>query len=318
MIKYFFIFVILSALTFFMIGFRGVNALKGIVTGIPDINPCLNVSECRINVSESSINYGVYDPEGQWSSLSTMAFDHEYVQFNTFKVGDIKNFIDQSKAKNRWLMITVEPYVSEDVEKSLLDDIQSGQYDLQISTICSEFSYSQSPVFIRFAHEMEKVTGRYPWAVNDSESYISAYKHFVDLCKIKYANGFYVWSPAGDKNLASYYPGDEFVDYVGVSVYSLPEFDVEYYGNKRSFSENFGEKYERVKNYQKPVIIAELGVTGSVSDQITWMKEIPNTLSDFPLLKTIVYYNSKDNLGAWEDKYGVPDWRLDETIFEGE
>jgi len=34
------------------------------------------------------------------------------------------------------------------------------------------------------------------------------------------------------------------------------------------------------------------------------------------LLRTVVYFNAKDHPGAWPDKYGVPNWTIDPTIFE--
>lgn len=215
-------------------------------------------------------------------------------------------------------MVTVEPYPISTVgtKDSVLSDITNSSYDQTITDICSSFVNSETPVFIRFAHEMERVNGRYPWAINDSSLYKDAYNHFSEVCKKVYTQGFYVWSPAGEKNLKEYFPGFTHVDYVGVSVYALPSFDQDYYGKFRSFTENFGEKYERVKGFEKPVMIAEIGVAADKEIQRKWIREMTENTKQFPLLKTIVYFNAKDNEGAWEAKYGIPDWRLDSSLVE--
>jgi beta-mannanase len=41
------------------------------------------------------------------------------------------------------------------------------------------------------------------------------------------------------------------------------EWDLAHYGKVRSFDEIFVEKYGRVAGFNKPVMIAELGVTGT-------------------------------------------------------
>jgi len=39
-------------------------------------------------------------------------------------------------------------------------------------------------------------------------------------------------------------------------------------------------------------------------------------MGNFPLLKTAVYFNAVDSEGAWEEKYGVPDWHIDPGVFD--
>ena len=70
---------------------------------------------------------------------------------------------------------------------------------------------------------------------------------------------YYVWSPVGSPGLHQYWPGPDYADYVGLSVYGFPQWDVRHYGRPRSFAEIFSEKYELVKGFGKPVLIAELG-----------------------------------------------------------
>ena len=218
----------------------------------------------------------------------------------------------------RWLMITVEPWAHAPAThdtKTLLQDARAGRYDAQIDEVCSDIATVQAPLFLRWGHEMETPTGRYPWAQHNSAGYIAAYRHFVERCRRQTTRPFYVWSPRGDDGLDRYFPGADVVDYVGLSVYSLPAWEWNHYGRRLTFAENFGEKYERVKKYDKPVMIAELGVQSGSPDKDRWIAEALAAVDAFPLLKTVVYFNATDSAGAWDDNYGVPDWHISPDHF---
>ena len=79
-----------------------------------------------------------------------------------------------------------------------------------------------------------------------------------------------MWSPVGDTGSERYWPGEEYLDYVGVSVFEFPAFDQVYYHQaKRSFHDQMTEKDPRVARYRKPIIITECGVTDSKEYQFT-------------------------------------------------
>ena len=165
--------------------------------------------------------------------------------------------------------------------------------------------------WVSWGHEMDHdLTDRYPWSHKKPDDFIAAYKHFVTQCKLVAPNVQYIWSSVGNKDLAQYWPGSETVDLVGVPVYSYPEFDKKVYGSDRTFAQAFGEKYERVKQYNKPVVIVELGVTGDAQYQQYWLDEARAKYSAYPLLSAVVFFNAADTPGAWGAEYATPDWRV--------
>ncbi len=109
--------------------------------------------------------------------------------------------------------------------------------------------------------------------------------------------------------MSAYYPGDEYVDYVGVSVYGLEQWDIDHYGKPRDFNERFQEIYSFASRYKKPVMIAELGVAGASAYRRTWFKQVAAASSAFPLLRIVVYFNAEDP-ERWPDGQGNPDWRI--------
>ena len=109
----------------------------------------------------------------------------------------------------------------------------------------------------------------------------------------------YVWSPAGDRDLARYWPGEQYVDCVGLSVLEFAGSDRGYYHQTtRSFHDQMTEKYTRVTRYKKPVVITECGVTGSEEYQLSWLSGALQDLGHYPLLKALIYFNAEEVAGV--------------------
>nr|MBQ4320251.1 hypothetical protein [Clostridia bacterium] len=79
------------------------------------------------------------------------------------------------------------------------------------------------PVYLRFAAEMNVWT-----TPADPEDYIEAFRFVADIVHKDYPNIAMVWSPnvlsAWGVDVDAFYPGDEYVDWVGVSLYMIKYF----------------------------------------------------------------------------------------------
>lgn len=267
--------------------------------------------------SSFQANIGIYDPEKSFASSTSIALEHIFIQWNSFDIHDVESDLKNIIYANRWPLVTIEPFSRNAKGSStLINDVVSGEYDSAIKKLCGVFAKVNHPLFVRWGHEMEIVNGRYPWATYDFENYIQAYRRMVGLCRSIYSETYFVWSPAGDPKLTKYWPGGEYVDYVGLSVYEYPLWDESYYGHDRNFREIFDEKYTLVSIYKKPIMIAEFGVTGSPQFQKEWLYGAFQVFDEYPLLKTVIYFNSKDHAGVWGKDLPIPDWRIDSLIFE--
>lgn len=306
-----YIFLLLSILFLFVLQMRWYDAWVGITADTKNIKPSV---EEKISFQA---NIGVYDPEKSFASSTSIALEHVFVQWNVYSAFDTENDIKNIIHTKRWPLVTIEPFPRDGKDAGMvLSDVVSGEYDNTIKNLCGIFSKVKHPVFVRWGHEMEVVNGRYPWATNDFQSFISAYRHFVTSCRAEYKDIYFVWSPAGDRRLIQYWPGAEYVDYVGLSVYEYPLWDESYYGHIRTFQEIFSEKYAEVRIFEKPILIAEFGVTSSPQFQKEWLQDAYRVFNEYPLLKTVIYFNSKDHEGVWGKDVPTPDWRVDPQVFE--
>jgi beta-mannanase len=270
----------------------------------------------RPHGSAGLLSFGVYDPHGRFSGSDHPQIEHVFVYWQALDKRMLTSKMRLAQEKGRKLMVTVEPYTRapnwRDGGERLFSDILAGRFDREIASVCGMIASFPGEQWIRWGHEMEDPTYRYPWARNDPRGYVGAYRKFVDTCRNIAPRARFVWSPKGERGLEAYYPGNSYVDMAGLSVWGLEKWDRNWYGRPRSFAQTLREKYIRVERFGKPVIIAELGVAGHEAYQQAWISEILSTRArskPFPLLNAVVYFNDKEP-HYWPNGYGSPDWRL--------
>jgi beta-mannanase len=147
-----------------------------------------------------------------------------------------------------------------------LNDIANGVYDEKFSEFFTELSKDgrdDTELFVRFAHEMEMrptyLQSWYSWQTTDSDAYVRAYQHVVNLGRSIAKNVKWVWSPnRADIFSKSYYPGDDYVDYVGLSMNNTSDA----YKTFEDLYVSVGTK-ESIESYNKPVIICECAESSS-------------------------------------------------------
>lgn len=261
----------------------------------------------------SSVTLGVYDPSGSFAGASGVGIEHVYVYWQQIDRKMLRSKVAYAEARGRKMLITVEPYTHASNWRSggdrLFRDILKGAFDREIAAVCGEVATAGPGTMVRWGHEMEQPQARYPWARKDPEGYKSAYRYFVERCRAEAPRAQFMWSPKGETNLAGFYPGDAWVDLVGLSVYGLQKWDHKFHKRDRSFAEVMAERYRRVARFGKPVVVAEFGVAGSEDYRRSWLVDSTTRLAKFPRLKAIVYFNAAEP-AAWPAGLGSPDWRV--------
>ena len=265
-----------------------------------------------------AVNLGVYDFNRTFLSSNTQAIEHVYISWARYKSGTVSNAMTQAQGRNRWLLLSLEPWVDSSISRTqctLLADVASGKYDQTIFAVCKDIVAAHHPLFVRWGHEMELSSnfGRYPWAGTDAAAYVQAYRRVVTLMKTNLppSTAYFVWSPAGNNNCNAYYPGDEVVDYTGCSLYSWSAYDVPR-GYDGSFKAFFDPKYAQLQIHGKPVMVCELGVEKG-DNQAAWFTAAKAVFPNYPRLVSVVYFNSKDSVSWWPNG-PLPDWSISPTI----
>jgi hypothetical protein len=199
-----------------------------------------------------------------------------------------------------------------------LIDIINGTYDAYIRQWARDAAAWGKPFFIRFNHEMN---GRwYPWAeqVNGNQpgQYVQMWRHVHDLFTAEGAsNVTWVWSVNveydGSADLATLYPGDDYVDWVALSGYNWGINPIKP-DRWKSFSEVYSETYDRLEQVApgKPVMLSEFASTEYGGSKADWLTDALSVQlpQNFPRIEAIVWFN----WNAYE--YGEPmDWVIESS-----
>jgi beta-mannanase len=118
-----------------------------------------------------------------------------------------------------------------------------------------------------------------------------------------------MWSVQGDTDVNPFYPGDQYVDVVGVTLFGLQQRDKNEVGRNRTFVEMLTPIYRRVAYFKKPIYVAEFGYDGDADYVRAWAEAATHPVPEFSLLEGIVYFNDRE-VYPWPGGYGQPNWRV--------
>lgn len=191
-----------------------------------------------------------------------------------------------------------------------IDDLGLVDYN-KIRQALNTLSTYNKPMFIRFANEMNcSALGDEP------EVYKEIFRNVANIVH-EYPNFATVWSPVDlgslDRPFEYYYPGDEYVDWVGLSCYMIKYFqgkqNTEYKESAYFMTGDYAWATNRVKpfmeflennNIQKPVMISEGGVptNNTYGDDLEWWATprfrnmLYNLIMKYPQIKMINIFNN--------------------------
>ena len=169
--------------------------------------------------------------------------------------------------------------------------------------------YPNVPIYLRFAAEFDI------WdAVAEPNSFIAAFRYVSNYFKTRNSNVAIVWSPnkvSGWKiDIDDYYPGDRYVDWVGISLYAQKYFQGNPYedeNNEIAFMSGINSNpvimvKDIVEKYgnRKPIMLSESGVCHTMMNfgenttdfALQRLREIYSYLPMvYPQIKLIAYFD---------------------------
>jgi hypothetical protein len=181
-----------------------------------------------------------------------------------------------------------------------LEGITNGSYDSNIDKLSEWATQVDRPIYLRIGYEFDGSHNHY-----DPEAYVKGYRYIVDrMRKNGVDNVVFVWHSfaagldAGQ--LMKYYPGDDYVDWFGISYFRQAEHLIL-------------PMVELAKQHQKPLMIAEatpMGLKTSYNTNATASTYLWETyyhpLFDFAQrhnVKMISYINTDwDSQPMWQDQ----------------
>jgi hypothetical protein len=205
-----------------------------------------------------------------------------------------------------------------------------GDFDAYLHQYAKDIVASGLPLGIRLDHEMNG--SWYPWSEDNGKGkpingnrvgdYAKMWQHVHDIFEQEGANSLvvWVWAPNIINNLSashkasSYldglYPGENYVDVVGLSGYLRPAYKPE---NDFSFDYTFGPSLKELRRVTtKPILLAEIGASETGGHKVAWINSLFEALAK-PENKDIIGF-SWFNLAVTtytEGELATNDWRLE-------
>lgn len=226
-------------------------------------------------------------------------------------------------------MVSWEPWFNyRNDDYPLLADIASGKHDTYIEAFLGDAAKFGKPWFLRFAHEMEGSS--YPWASafdkrQSPADYAAAFRHVARMARKLAPLSVMVWSPNSGSNRAlQYFPGADWVDWVGGSLYNFP--DAPQAPDHPDKLEGWGWMLRKLG---KPGMIAEMGCAEhyTISEELVRKKSagtpVLQSWMDLTMAdKSVCLERTFDAIEAdypeiralvWFDINKDADWRIDSS-----
>ncbi|MHB1864548.1 MAG: glycoside hydrolase family 26 protein [Candidatus Saccharimonadales bacterium] len=184
-----------------------------------------------------------------------------------------------------------------------VNSISSGQYDSYITGYAQSLKNFSKPVFLRWYWEMNQMnkTGSQPaggdcGGYNNGPAFVTAWQHIYNIFqKVGATNVAFVWCPGySGGNFNTYYPGDAYVDWIGVDRYERDNNHQPFL----NFGQMFGSYVQEWASHNKPIIIAESAEMGP--NQAQYLDDVRTQMPNYPQVKAFVYFDATGPAGDWQ------------------
>lgn len=188
-----------------------------------------------------------------------------------------------------WLPVSRMSVVAADAiggRKGMMTAIAQGDHDAFIHQYADKIRALGHPVFINFAPESDNPAK--PWYVNRHNpvrDYIRAVRRIEDIFLESGVNNVtWVWTPWKVANMQVLFPGQEYVDWIGVSL----ENGEGPINTRIPLEQSFAALHQKGRLYHKPVMITGLKFADDRAS-VKWLqKAVSDINSRFPEIRSMI------------------------------
>ncbi len=274
----------------------------------------------------SPLRWGIFEPVApqKFENLDALEAKLNYtfpilVRYQSFNERLPIMALNAAYERGRTVELTLQTGYDFTDNSSTIYDILDGKYDEYFEMYAKQIKYFGHPILFRLNNEMN---GDWCWYSahyysKDAELYKAMWRHIRGIFD---ANGvdnlIWVWNPHDLSfpafkwnHYLMYYPGDEYVDVVGLTGYNTGTY---FPGERwREFSSIYPQVYsEYAQHFSKPFMITEFGSNSFGGNKPAWMNRMFDQIGQFNKIKVAIWWNGIDR-----DSQGNPGriYLLDET-----
>ncbi|MCZ6673767.1 MAG: glycosyl hydrolase [Verrucomicrobia bacterium] len=189
-----------------------------------------------------------------------------------------------------------------------LKEVTEGKFDKFFRQWAKDAKACGLAVILRFGFEMNG--DWFPWG-NQPESFINAWRRVYNIFKELECNNIqWMFSPnvlwakrTAKKDLYNYYPGDAYVDVIGLDGYNFGDHYDKWH-KWQTYEEVFESSIRACMKFNKPLYISEIGCADDLRKS-AWIKDFLGKISKDERIKGFIYFNH------FNPRKQEPNWRLD-------
>ncbi|MGB4661063.1 MAG: glycosyl hydrolase [Mobilitalea sp.] len=279
-------------------------------------------------VNNEKVDFGIFEPTFPPYSYKLIQLEQKMnynfpviLLYNSFSLPFKTDYMNKAKELGKVVEYTL--YTTDIVngeEKDITLDILEGKYDDDIDELAQSFNEYDFPVLFRLNNEMngEWVLYSSHNVGRDTDLFIASWRYIYDRFKEQGVdNLIYVWNPNelsfpdfSYNNYLCYYPGNEYVDVVGLTAYNTGNY---YKGEKwRSFSEAYDHfYYDYAARFKHPMMITEFSCAAEGGNKSLWHENMFDVIGNYKRIKLAVLWNGQDYDTSKPEKTVSRNYRID-------
>ena len=262
---------------------------------------------------ESGLEWGIFKPGYPYEDVAdlqrieaetghTFRFVLDYAGFGDVGFERLTALLDNAKRDGRTVELTLQTSALK--TGNMVLDTLDGKYDELFNAYARIVAESGAPVLFRLCNEMNG-----DWCVysafhtaKDTDLYKAIYRYVHRIFEENgaLANTIWIWNPNGRSypdfawnDALCYYPGDEYVDVVGMTAYNTGT----YYKSERwqSFPELYEDLYREYDAlFAQPFMITEFACSSIGGDKAAWTREMLDTIGRYDRIRLAVWWDGCD------------------------
>ncbi len=262
-------------------------------------------------VNSNQLKWGVYSEKPvdvEWDILRQLESKVDYkfqfiIRYQSLNTGFPLEAMKIAYNEKRYVELTMQTMFYGQDNSSVIYDILQGKHDEYFTQYAKDVKSFGHPILFRLNNEMNGDWCVYSsfYSSKDTDLYTAVWKHIYQIFEENGVdNMLWVWNP-NDADLPpfkwnhylNYYPGDEYVDIVGLTGYNTGTY---YPGEVwEEFDEIYDSVYEEyVTLFEKPLMITEFGSNSVGGDKVKWVESMFNHIKNYPRLRVAIWWSHTD------------------------
>ena len=257
------------------------------------------------------LTWGIFEPMAPFSFVNlknkeakldyTFPFLLYYTNINT-DLPKLQTVLKNAADENRTVELTLQ--TAGQSSGNMLMDALDGKHDTFLHQYAAIVANNKKPILFRLCNEMNGDWCPYSayHTSKDTKLYIAFYKYVYEIFREEGALPYTMWVfnpnerafPNYTWNHAlSYYPGDEYVDIIGLTGYNTGSY---YSGETwRSFKKIYDAFYWQYDAwFAQPFMITEFACSNYGGDKAQWVKDMFIQINNYPRIKVAIWWDGRD------------------------